>query len=153
MAVYSSFVSSVKYRVPEKVASQSCVEEGWKGTFVEVLKKPPPGIEGSREVRGKILHSREQSMQEFVHILKGDGLNFNEGTSRVGKDFSLKAMHDVLLDMKFNVDLMFKWVKFGLGPVGSEGKNGMDMQQGIMKGGQASGMGHKRDVSLKGKNK
>lgn len=48
---------------------------------------------------------------------------------------------------------MLKWVKLGLGPVGSEGNKGMDMQQGVMKGGQASGLGHKRDESLKGKNK
>lgn len=57
--------------------------------------------------------------------------NSIEGTSGFGKDFSLKAMYDALLDMKFNVDLMLNWVKWGLGPVGSEGLIGKDMQMGI----------------------
>lgn len=104
VAVSSPSVSGVKYRVPEKVASYSYVDEGRNGTFVEVLKKPLPCMEGSREVRGmiggKILHARGQLMQKSVHILKGDDLSLNESTSGAGKDFSLKAMHDALLDMK-----------------------------------------------------
>lgn len=68
MVVSSFFVSGVKHRVLEKVASQSYVEEGRKGTFVEVLKMPQPCMEESREVRGKssgkILHSGGQSLQE-----------------------------------------------------------------------------------------
>lgn len=46
--------------------------------------------------------------RKYVHILKGGSMSPNEGTSRVGKDFSLKTKHDALLEMKFNEDLILK---------------------------------------------
>lgn len=79
-------------------------------------------------------------------------MNSIEGSSGVGKDFSLKDMYDALLDMKSNVDLLLNWIKLGLGLVGSNGFSGKHLQMDFKKDGLDSRLGHKGDISGKGKN-
>lgn len=149
-----------KNRVQKKVASYSHLEAQWKGSFVEVLMKPPLRLVGSREVRGvsggKVLQPSLKSKQQLVHIPKGDG-QLSKELLGIGEDISLKAMQEILLNMKTKVEFMLKRVELGigLGLLGLEVlKNGsVDKLKSVKASGLDFGVGSKKAEDLKGKSK